>query len=279
MKFVYADESGEQDHSCVFTMVGVMVDATKLRKKTKDFDKLWYDLLSKHPEEPVEIKTSRMINGSGAWSRIDSDTRKRFVSDVINLATENGGKIYSYVIDFDKLNAVKADEYNLPFDKHKWTAASMFIASLIQKNMQKARGNKGLTVLVVDDNKQKMQTLTDGLYQCDPWYDGLYEVRAKVRGKTGWKNRTAEDRFDQIINTAFAIKSEHSTLVQVADVISYIYRRHYELLKEDENYNGEKALYENWFKILEGSREKLGNIRKCDASDFYKKITPDGWKI
>lgn len=279
MKFVYADESGSQDHSYLFTMAGVMVDSVKLRKKTEDFDKLWDALLAHYPEDTPEIKTSRMINGSGAWSRVSPDIRKQFVTDVINLATANGGKIFAYAIDFEKINTIDADEYKLPFTKHYWTAAAMYIASLIQKKMQKVSGKKGLTVFVMDDNQQKMPELTNGLHQCDPWYDCLYEIKGTVRGKSIWKPRKPSDRFDQIINTAFAIKSEHSTFVQVADVISYVYRRHFELMRQDEVYSGERELYAGWFNTLEGSREKLGNIRKCKAGDFYKEIVPDGWAV
>ena len=60
-------------------------------------------------------------------------------------------------------------------------------------------------------------------------FDGLYQLRGKKRGKTVWLERTKKDRFDHIINTAFAIKSDHSSMVQVADAISYVYRRHLEL--------------------------------------------------
>ena len=279
MKFVYADESGEQDHSCVFTMIGVMVDAVKLRKKTEDFDNLWQELLSRHPEGTVEIKTSRMINGKGAWGKVCPDVRKKFVTDVIELAVANGGKIFGYAIDFEKLKTIKAEDFELPFTKHKWTAASMYIAALIQKKMQAVKGKKGLTVFVMDDNQHKMPTLTDGLYQSDPWYDGLYEIRGRIRGKTAWKARKDTNRFDQIINTAFAIKSEHSTFVQVSDVISYVYRRHYELMREDEAYEGEQTLYAEWVEKLEAARVRLGNVRKCHASEFYSSIVPEGWHL
>ncbi len=275
MKFVYADESGDQDHSSVFTMMAVMVDAARLRKKTEDFDDLWRNLLSQHPKEPVEIKTSSMINGRGSWRKVCHDVRKKFISDVIDLATANGGKIFGYAIDFKKLETVDASTYKLPFTKHKWTAASMYIVALIQKKMQIVKGKKGLTVFVMDDNQQKMPTLTDGLYKCSPWYDGLYQIK----GKTGWKPRKSKDRFDQIINTAFSIKSEHSTFVQVADVISYVYRRHYELMCQNEVYAGERTLYVDWVGTLEGVRVRLGNVRECEATKFYSAIIPKGWDL
>lgn len=279
MKFLYADESGEQDHSNYFVMAGVMVDAVKLRKRTEDLDKLWRDLRAAHPEEPKEIKTSRMINGKGGWKKVDPDIRKNFILDVVSLATNNGGRVFCIPIDFERFNGVDGAAYNLPFDKNKWTYSAMFLASLVQKKMQTVKGKKGLTVFVMDDNQAGMPSLTNGLHNCDPWFDGLYSIQKKKRGKSSYVPRTAEDRFDHIVNTAFAIVSEHSTFVQVADVISYIYRRHFEILQDGEVYLGEQELYSGWFTKLEGSRERLGRTQKCDALNFYNAIVPEGWVL
>ena len=106
MKFLYADESGEQDHSNFFVMSGVMVDAVKLRKRTEDLDNLWTSLIAEHPESPKEIKTSRMINGKGGWNKVSPDIRKEFVSEVVSLATENGGKIFCLPMSFEKFDAI-----------------------------------------------------------------------------------------------------------------------------------------------------------------------------
>jgi hypothetical protein len=85
--------------------------------------------------------------------------------------------------------------------------------------MQGVKNSKGLTVVIMDDNKSEMPNLSDELYQRDPWFDGVYQIQGKKRGKTVWVPRAKNDRFDQIINTAFAIKSDHSSMVQVADAI------------------------------------------------------------
>jgi hypothetical protein len=76
------------------------------------------------------------------------------------------------------------------------------VASLIQKKMQTLPKNKGLTFLVMNDNKAGMPALSDAIYAADPWFDGLYQIRARVRGKSVWLPRTPDDRFNQIINTA-----------------------------------------------------------------------------
>jgi hypothetical protein len=105
----------------------------------------------------------------------------------------------------------------LPFGNSYWLGAAMFIAALVQKKMQRIAKNKGHTVFICDDNKREMANLSDALYNADPWFDPIYLQTSK-------KKKIA--RFNQIINSAFAIKSQHSSLVQVADAVSYAYRRH-----------------------------------------------------
>ena len=107
----------------------------------------------------------------------------------------------------------------------------MFIAALVQKKMKVIEKNKGHTIFICDDNKQQMSNFSDALYQADPWFDPIYQSRKTKKGKT-----SADGRFDQIINTGFAIKSEHSSLVQVADAVSYAYRRHLELKSQNERW-------------------------------------------
>ncbi len=73
----------------------------------------------------------------------------------------------------------------------------MFTCALAQKKMQRVKNSKGLTVFIMDDNKMDMPLLSDGLYQADAWYDGLYQVRGlKKQGKQTWTSRKKSNRFD-----------------------------------------------------------------------------------
>ncbi len=65
MKFVYVDESGERDHTDVFVMAGVLIDAYRLRKHTANFDGMIKTFLAKHEGAPKELKTHAFINGDG----------------------------------------------------------------------------------------------------------------------------------------------------------------------------------------------------------------------
>ncbi len=279
MKFIYVDESGDRGGGDVFVMCGLMVDAYKLRKKTEDFDSKLAALHAKYPGARRELKTSQFINGKKNWSHIPAQERKDFIQDVCRLAVGNGGKLFGLGLSFERFDAAKAAGHGHPSGESYWLAAGMFTASLIQKKMQVVKASKGLTVVIMDDHKMEMPGLSNGLYNADPWYDGLYQERKTRRGKSFWEPRNPEDRFDQIINTAFAIKSDHSSLVQVADVIAYVYRRYLELKSQPEKYVGEKDFYEALVRILEPKRTKLGQTPKEPCVAFYKSAAHPNWVL
>jgi hypothetical protein len=124
-----------------------------------------------------------------------------------------------------------------------------------------------------------MANFSDGLYKCNKWYDSLYQCRGTKRGKSVWMERKPKDRFDQIINTAFAIKSDHSSLVQVADALSWVYRRHLELTSQAEDYTGEQAYYQGLVDILEPQRQKLGQCPNEACVTFYQAACHEAWKL
>ncbi|KUF09040.1 DUF3800 domain-containing protein [Pseudoponticoccus marisrubri] len=279
MKFIYIDESGDRGGGDVFVMCGLMVDAYKLRKKTADFDRMLGALHAKYPSAARELKTSQFLNGKKPWSKIPPQERKDFIQDVCRLAVDNGGKLFGYGLSYERFDTAKAAFHGHPSGDSYWLASGMFTAALVQKKMQGVKGGKGLTVMIMDDHKMEMPGLSDGLYMADEWYDGLFQERKKVRGKSTWGARKAGDRFDQIINTAFAIKSDHSSLVQVADVISYVYRRHLELKALPEKYPGEREYYEMLVGILEPQREKLGQTPAVPCVAFYKAAVHPNWPI
>lgn len=279
MKFIYVDESGARDQGDVFVMSGLMVDAYKLRKKTADFDAKLEAIFAQHPGTRGDLKTKRFINGAGAWNQVPAQQRKDFLREICELAVANGGKVYSVALSYDRFDAALAAGHGHPFTNSYWIAAAMFVSSLVQKKMQGVANGKGLTVLIMDDNKQEMANLSDGLYKCSDWYDGLYKYRGTKRGKRLWLDRKPKDRFDQIINTAFAIKSDHSSLVQVADALSWIYRRHLELRSQAEAYAGEQAYYQGMINILDSQREKLGQCPKDPCVAFYEAARHEGWDV
>ena len=70
MKFASVDESGGRDQSDVFVMVGLLIDAYRLRKTMANFDQQLKALFARHPDHPAELKTKAFINGSGNWNSV-----------------------------------------------------------------------------------------------------------------------------------------------------------------------------------------------------------------
>lgn len=287
MKFAYTDESGNLDQGDVFVMCALVIDAYKLRRTTAHFDKMLADFFSVCPNlgsgrgkgGGTELKTKAFINGSGNWSNILPEIRKSFVKGLCTSAVECGGKISGIGISICATRKAEESEFDQPFKKNHWLACGMYTCALIQKEMQKIKKGKGQTVVIVDDNKKEMPKISDELHNPSDWYDGLYKLPKKLRGKNTWGKRKDSDRFDQVINTAFAIDSKHSSIIQVVDAICYVYRRHLELQEADaaESWPGERQYYADIVEILEGVRIKLGNRPNESCIKYYKHIMHPAW--
>jgi hypothetical protein len=279
MKFVYVDESGDKGQSDVFVMTGLLVDAYLLRKYTASFDDMITAFLEKHPRSRKELKTKAFIDGTGDWDKVERAERKKFLEDVCDLAVECS-TIFAVAFSFENFEKAANAGHCQPF-KTYWVAAAMFIAALVQKQMKKKQRNKGLTVFICDDNKREMSNFSDALYKADPWFDPIYQTRKTKKGKT-----IAYERFDQIINTGFAIKSEHSSLVQVADAVSYAYRRHLELRSQNEKWPGEQQYFASLIEKFEEAkkpkkpkRERLGRTPGGPCIEFYKAACHREWVL
>ena len=276
MKFAYVDESKKDD---IFVMAGILIDATKLKKYTDEFDALLKDVLERIGRRkkcpPDELKTSLFIKGKRKWGVIDGEERQKILQGICDILKDSAkAKIYAYCLSVSSFG--KHSESTLTSNKRHWHAAAMYIACLIQKKMvMKTDKNKGLTVLIYDHNARDFSRLSDTLYQPSSWYDDI--CRAKKGGK--WQTITDENRFDQIINTAFSMKSQHSSLIQVADAVAHIYRRHIEL--EDgskENWDDEKDYYSDL--VLKLDSEKLKSVpADSESVNFYETIKHPKWKL
>ncbi len=273
MKFAYVDESGDKPQSDVFVMAGVLIDAYKLRKHTVKFDKIITEFLTKHPGAPKELKTKGLINGDGGWRQVDAAERKQFISEICALAAECA-TIFALALSFEAFEKA-AKEHG--FNGSYWMGAAMFVAALVQKKMQAIRKNKGLTVLIFDDNKREMENLSDALYKADPWFDPIYQTRKK--GESVWKEISEGARFNQIVNSAFAIKSHHSSFIQVADAVCYVYRRHLELKSGKEAWVGEREYFAGLVDKLEAKRERLGQNPGGSCIDFYEATRHKEWAL
>jgi hypothetical protein len=279
MKFCYVDETGSGDEGDVFVMAGLLIDAYRLRKHTAHFDQIIQRFLEKHPRGRDELKTKAILNGSDGWNKVDPDDRKNFVRELINLAT-GCARVFAVAFSFKGFAGAADAGHGQTFGNSYWLGAAMFVSALVQKRMQGEPKNKGLTVLICDDNKREMASLSDALHNADPWFDPIYQTkRKKKKNGTSWIEVKNDERFDQIVNTAFAIKSQHSSFTQVADAVAYVYRRHLELQGDQEAWDGEGAYYTELYSALEATRARLGQTPDGSCIKFYEAARHANWRL
>lgn len=233
MKFLYVDESGLREEDRFLVFFGVLVDGYRLKKTMREVRPRLDALSEAYPNDLRELKSSRLVNGRGAWGRVDAEDRKRLFSDLCGFVSVAGAHGYTYVLD-KTVFADRRDAGELPvWTSTPWLTGATALSMLVQRDHQRLTNNKGLTVVIFDDNKQELPKLSDFLLASSCDVDVYYE-----------RKRRAEP-FDQIIDTAFAIKSDHSRLVQIADACAYAIRRLAELHHGgEEAWPGEAGLFQ-----------------------------------
>jgi len=266
LKFIYCDESGSQGESPVFVMSGLLIDAYRLRLQNHIINGMIEALLGLYPgAKPNELKTKKMLSGGDKWSRVDADVRKDFVSKLCDQVVSTS-KVISIVMDFEKFNTNKS---GFGFcHKHYWIASAIYIACVAERTAEQG-GNiqKNSTIIIMDDHKMDMAKLSDLLYSPP---DILTELTGQRPNKL----------MRNIVDTALAIKSDHSGLVQAADCVAYITRRWQELqLGDKPAYTGEPEFIGAQYSKLASRRITLSSRLTTDLATLFRSVASDGWKI
>lgn len=221
MKICYIDESGnDQAKDPYLVMVGIVIDSQRVSRTREEFAEIFERLQNLFEESLREIKGSKLVSGRDRWRKIEPETRKTIVSGLCEWIRKRKHNLALAAIDRQKFHEYATEA--LPAEcKDKWLAAALHIVLQIQKAHQQFEGNKGLTVLIFDDNKHKADRLSEVIWQPPEWTDEFYGKKKK------------QDRFDQVLDTTFTVKSHHAGLIQVADLFAYLFRRFAELKSAD----------------------------------------------
>src|ERR1035437_6675206 len=230
MKLCYVDESGNQDSDRCLVMVGIMVDAARLNRTRQEFGEI-FDSVQQLFEEPLqELKASKMVFGRDRWRKIDPEKRKQLATYFCKWICDRKHSLLISAIDRSQFSAHKAGAPQAICDDI-WTAGGLHIALQVQKANQGCSNNKGQTFLVFDENKQKADRLSEMLWSPPAWTDDYY-------GRT-----KKQERLDQLIDSAFTVKSHHAGLVQVAAPFAFLLRRCAEIndYSSPEEWDGERS--------------------------------------
>jgi hypothetical protein len=193
--------------------------------------------------------------------------RKSIAEQLCGWLTERKHHIVLAGIDKAKLNRRIADP-GPSFSKDPWLGSAVHIALQVQKVNQGKSHNKGLTFLVFDENKAKADALAELLWDSPEWTDDYY-------------NKKKQERLDQVIDSAFTVKSHHAGLVQVADPYALIFRRYSEFrdFGATEEWPGEGKLIDGYVEALK-SRLLPKNIRwpnraRGGSAKWFNSVAPD----
>lgn len=280
MRFFYADETLDRSRSDVLVVAGIMTAAEDRLDAEAEIKEILSSVFRAHGGREVELKTSRFMNGLGGWRHVGTETREEVLQDICKCVTAFDRSIYGIGVSLENLNSEKLKRAEHGIEMRDYVAAGMFICSLIQKKMQISE-NEGEKVTVVFDEGGNIKRINELIKDGNRWYDGLYQVR-QTQSKGGiWLPRDPEDRFNHIADkSVFSANSKEAFLIQAADAISYIYRRHLELIDGSaEILPGEHSFIESLIDILEPRREKLGDAPNADCVNFYNSIKHPNWEL
>lgn len=265
MYFCYGDESGNDNVSPALVMVGIVVDATKLRRTQEEFDEIFSSLCEVTGRPLKELKSSDLLPGKNAWNSVDGVVRRNVVTNLCDWVGVRSHKIALSALDRARHSASKPGCSQL---QDEWQAAATHVVLQLQRHgLSKPKG-KGRTVIAFDNNPRGLALLSDLVYEPPAWVEKFYE-----RGKK-------EPALSQIIDTPFAVQSHHVGLVQVADLFAGLLRHYTEL--EDygwsEKFSGERDQYREWVDLLRpsllGNAHRWGKGNKSEAATWYRELAP-----
>lgn len=268
MYYLSIDESGSSDTDTAFVMCGLLIDARDRQKLTNQLRKIFAVALDRMDGRRKEFKTSRFIREKGMGLKLGMDGRREILKSICNLAVSNDRKILGIGISFDAVESVRRENDRNHAQTASWLLGSMFTCALLQNRMQDLEDGRQKAEIEFDNHPQMPRLLDRLKFGCE-WYDGLYRV-------------DGSSRFDRIVNKEenIGVDSRSSPLVQAADVVSYVYRRHLEICGgQSEREEGEASFIQDLIEVLEPHREKLGNLPRSDCLDLFNKLVHPSWAI
>lgn len=265
MKFLYVDESGNNSEPYL-VFFGLYVDGYRLKKVMSMARPLLQAIADAYPENLPELKSTRLVNGVGAWRQVDANRRKALFRTLTRFVAEAGCHGYTYLLSRRAYSTLRNRPPLPTWATNEWQTGAMSLCMFLQKDNNDVKNNKGLSVLIFDDNQAELPRLSEFLLQSTPDVDEYYER----------KRRT--EPFDQIIDTAFSIKSDHSHLIQISDACAFALRRcaEIELAGKAEAWQGEASFFRSAVNDFSGrvkfpSRTWVANP-PCDVARLIKTL-------
>ena len=268
MKFCYIDESGTGDEPYA-VMIEIIVDAQRMNL-TKQHWKELLSSLSEVVQRPIiEIHTRDFYAGNGPWRNIDGPQRAQIITLIFNWLCDRRHHIVYSAVDKAKFREYFPREVYASDIPNLWCFMALHLTLAIQKRFQSENRNKGNTVFIFD-NEDKASNHFISIAGNPPLWTNEY-----------YGKRERQEPLDQLIDAPYFANSKSVGLIQVADFVSYFFRRYIELKEHtsEPKYRDEEERVDAWMQMaLSRSIEKsliYPKSRRCDCAELFWRYAPE----
>lgn len=274
----YVDESGyvgrtRNESQPVQAMACVLPSAYNFHRTYDEFGAIM-QILRENNIALQELKAEEIYRGRGTWARVDGETRHNIFDTYFSWLVQRRHKIILNVIDNNKFFDLKdSDDQIASFLSSPYVAGALHIALSVQKHNQRRKSNKGKTILIFDEQDEFRDKVGELIAKPPEFTDAFYGYRSRDR-----------IRLNQIIDTAYFVKSHHSYIIQIADTVAFVSRLYFQLTEYEmsEAYNGELNRIQTWCNKI-----KTRLIPNCDCYpsksntiyNFYRNVVPSNFPL
>lgn len=272
MKFVYTDESGTGSEP--YAVMGcIIVDALRMVPTKNEWDDFLPTLSRLAGKRIDEFHTKDFYSGSNLWHNVSGEKRSDITDAICGWIAERRHHIAITSVaksDYDaesKAGQLKK-ELNTP-----WMVMATHLILSIQREFQGEKKNKGNSILVFDEHGMDKVNIEEFVFNPPEWSDSYYSKNKKMR------------RLNQIVDVPYFCNSKHVGMIQIADFVSFIARKHIELTDGGfpEKYTGEKAKIQQWFNKIQSRSISWSSIYpktgRCEISEMYFRLAAPSLRI
>jgi hypothetical protein len=285
MYFCYVDESGHcgtkhDPNQPVEVLVGVISDATKIHKTNREHANFLKTLLHHHNIEVSELKAAQIFRGRKEWNSVPADVRKQVFRDLLKWVNDRSCKLVVCPIHSEKYFELKAarDQFANRF-YFPYEAGAINVLLSLQRMKYGSQKNKGKTVVIFDEEGEHDRRLIKILSEDLSYTDQFTQIELPRK-----KEKHAEiERLCQVIDIPFFSKSEHSQLIQIADLVAFVVSRYIQIKSFNmaQAFGDELTVIEEFYFGIRNSLVPPAHINPPVKNDplaqFYQSVRPAGW--
>jgi hypothetical protein len=198
-------------------MAGVVVDAQRMHLTKQHWEYLLQNLSRAVGRQVVELHTRDFYPGNGIWREMNGPTRAEVIGQIVDWIAERKHQVV--------FTAVRKDSYFTAFHRGDipdelntvWRFMGFHLVLALQRCCQPEKGVKGHTIFIFDNEERERMRFTDLIARPPAWSDEYYR-----RGRK-------QEQLDQIVDVPYFGDSQEVVLLQLADMVALLLRRHAEI--------------------------------------------------